>query len=282
MTPKNLNQRIQHFYDASSHLWEKVWGEHMHHGYYGSNGNSRRNHRAAQVNMIEQILEWGQMDNHVKHIVDIGCGIGGSSVYLSRKFNAHVTGITLSPVQAIRAQQRSATAKLDHSTKFIVADALLSPFQSGSFDLAWSLESAEHIPDKQRFINECAKLLRPGGYFLMATWCHRPTPPPLTPTEREYLNWIYDAYNLPVIISLEEYAEVAAISGLTNIEIADWTEAVQPFWFAVVRSALMPKNIAGLFQSGWPMLKGALAMPLMIQGYKSGLLRFGLFRGKKE
>lgn len=282
MTTGNLTQRIQHFYDASSHLWERAWGEHMHHGHYGSNGSSHHSHHGAQVNMIEQMLEWGQLDKPIDHIIDIGCGIGGSSIYLSQKFNARVTGITLSPVQALRARQRSYVAKLAHPPEFIVADALLSPFRPSTFDLVWSLESAEHIADKQGFVSQCVELLKPGGYFLMATWCHRPTPPTLTQTEREYLSWIYNAYNLPGIISVQKYAEVASISGLANIEIADWTGAIQPFWLAVIRSALMPKNIAGLFQSGWPVLKGALAMPLMIQGYKSGLLRFGLLKGKKE
>lgn len=37
-----LYQQIQQFYDASSGLWEQVWGEHMHHGYYGPAGNEKK------------------------------------------------------------------------------------------------------------------------------------------------------------------------------------------------------------------------------------------------
>lgn len=37
-----LTSQIQQFYDASSGLWEQVWGEHMHHGYYGVAGNEKK------------------------------------------------------------------------------------------------------------------------------------------------------------------------------------------------------------------------------------------------
>lgn len=81
-------------------------------------------------------------------MVDVGCGIGGSSRHIARKFGAKTTGITLSPVQASRAAAISHKAGLGRQCSFQVADALAQPFADNSFDLVWSLESGEHMPDK--------------------------------------------------------------------------------------------------------------------------------------
>lgn len=85
-----------------------------------------------------------------KSIVDVGCGIGGSSRYLARKFGAKCKGITLSPVQAQRAQQLADAQGLSAQISFQVADALNQPFPDGQFDLVWSMESGEHMPDKKK------------------------------------------------------------------------------------------------------------------------------------
>jgi tocopherol O-methyltransferase len=55
-----LNQRIRHFYDASSGLWERVWGEHMHHGYYEP-GQTGKDRRQAQIDLIDRVIQWGQI-----------------------------------------------------------------------------------------------------------------------------------------------------------------------------------------------------------------------------
>jgi tocopherol O-methyltransferase len=81
-------------------------------------------------------------------MVDVGCGIGGSSRHISRKYTCKANGITLSPVQAARAAELSAAAGLSERCSFQVADALQQPFADGSFDLVWSLESGEHMPGR--------------------------------------------------------------------------------------------------------------------------------------
>jgi tocopherol O-methyltransferase len=279
-----LQQQISRFYDASSELWEQVWGEHMHHGYYGATGTDRKERRQAQIDLIEELLTWAEV-RQAADILDVGCGIGGSSLYLAEKFNARATGITLSPVQANRARQRSQAAGIGDRTTFLVADALNMPFADESFDFVWSLESGEHMPDKQKFMQECYRVLKPGGRFLMATWCHRPATPPYHPTltqdEQQHLENIYRVYCLPYVISLPEYEAIAQNLGLRSIQTADWSAAVAPFWNVVIDSAFTPAAIVGLLRSGWTTIQAALSLGLMSRGYERGLVKFGLLTGQK-
>ncbi len=283
-----LYQQIQQFYDASSGLWEQVWGEHMHHGYYGPDGDQIKDRRQAQIDLVEQLLEWSQVQQ-AEHILDVGCGIGGSSLYLAQKFNAAVTGITLSSVQAARATERAqaagmaAKSPMQPSAQFQVADALNMPFADQSFDLVWSLESGEHMPDKVKFLQECYRLLKPGGRLIMATWCHRPTHSegPLTTDEQAHLAKIYRVYCLPYVISLPEYEAIARNLLFNNIRTTDWSQAVAPFWQVVIESVLSPEAIWGLLTAGWTTIQAALSLRLMADGYRRGLVRYGVLFATK-
>jgi tocopherol O-methyltransferase len=309
-----LYQQIQQFYDASSGLWEQVWGEHMHHGFYGPDGNLKKDRRQAQIDLIEELLEWAGVPSGAElcepyRILDVGCGIGGSTLYLTEKFGSvsgnnlrsdervdrdftrsgvqsnqisdlvTATGITLSPVQANRAAERAKIAGLESKVNFLVADALNMPFPDESFDLVWSLESGEHMPDKIKFLQECCRVLKPGGILILATWCHRPVGEitgELTDEERRELAEIYRVYALPYVISLPEYEEITRSLPFTSIRTADWSKAVAPFWDVVIDSAFTPSAIWGLLTSGWTTIQAALSLGLMSRGYQSGLIRFGL------
>ena len=279
-----LYQEIQEFYDASSNLWEGIWGEHMHHGYYGPDGNYKLDRRQAQIDLIDELLSWADgTANRPEKILDVGCGIGGSSLYLAEKFGANVTGITLSPVQANRAKERARAAGLQTSTDFQVANALDIPFADNSFDLVWSLESGEHMPDKLKFLHECYRVLKPGGKLIFVTWCHRPTTAatPLSPDERKHLADIYRVYCLPYVISLPEYTEIVAQTGFKDLRVADWSTAVAPFWDVVIDSTITPQAVIGLLKAGKKTIEAALSLRLMSEGYRSGLIRFGLVAATK-
>lgn len=280
--PASFTKRIQVFYDESSRLWEQVWGEHMHHGYYGDPIDSPQE---AQRVLIEKILEWGggpRTPLTPQSILDVGCGIGGSTLYLASKYRAVATGITLSPVQAKRAADRAAMAGLSEHVQFQVADALAMPFADNSFDLVWSLESGEHMPNKGQFLSECCRVLKPGGRLIVATWCHRDSNPPLTLQEKDHLAQLYRLYHLPYVISLSDYETLAQALPLQTLKTADWSRAVAPFWDDVVKSALNPQVLWGILTAGWKTVEGAMAIPLMMSGYSSGLIRYGLLTGIKQ
>ena len=281
-----LYQDIREFYDASSGLWEQIWGEHMHHGYYGKGGTYKLDRRQAQIELLEELLVWAGYDQHhaPQNIIDVGCGIGGSTLYLAQKFGSQATGITLSPVQVSRAKERATEAGLDNRLRFEVANALEMPFADHTFDLVWSLESGEHMPDKTKFLAECYRVLKPGGKMILATWCHRETNSlagELTSDEIAHLKEIYRVYCLPYVIALSEYRTIALECGFKNLTVDDWSVAVEPFWDVVIDSAITPQAIVGLVRAGWQTIQGALSLNLMSRGYARGLIRFGLICATK-
>ncbi|KXZ50245.1 hypothetical protein GPECTOR_17g883 [Gonium pectorale] len=269
----DLKSGIATFYDESSELWESMWGEHMHHGFYVK-GAPPKSNQQAQIDMIEETLK----------MVDVGCGIGGSSRYIARKFGCSANGITLSPKQAARANALSAAQGFGDRLQFRVGDALAQPFEDGSFDLVWSMESGEHMPDKPRFVSELARVCAPGGTVIVVTWCHRvlgPGEAALRPDEAELLERICEAYYLPAWCSVADYQRLFEEQGLADIRTRDWSEEVSPFWGAVIATALSGEGLAGLLRAGWTTIKGALVMPLMAEGFRRGLIKFVLITGRK-
>lgn len=275
-----LNQRIQHFYDRSTALWLDSWGEHMHHGYYGPDGKEAKDHAQAQADLALELLRWGGIES-ARRILDAGCGVGGSARLLAQMYDAEVLGCTLSPVQAEQGRKYNEAAGLEDKVEIRAQDMMALSPADGPFSLVWSMESAEHIREKQQMLELFHELLEPGGKLLMATWFHRPIPPELKPDEKKLLEGIYRYYHLPPMVSIPELEIMAKSSGFEQVETADWTNAVAPFWGAVMRSAFRWRSVKGLLKAGWPTLKGAWAMRYMIKGYRLGLIRFGILQGQK-
>ncbi|ONK55744.1 uncharacterized protein A4U43_C10F550 [Asparagus officinalis] len=167
---------------------------------------------------------------------------------------------------------------------FQVADALNQPFPDGEFDLVWSMESGEHMPDKIKFVSELARVAAPGATIIIVTWCHRDLSPEedsLKPEEKNLLNKICSAYYLPEWCSAADYVKIAQSLKLQDIKTADWSENVAPFWPAVIQSAFTWQGFTSLIRSGWKTIRGALVMPLMIEGYKKNLIKFAIITCRK-
>eukprot|EP00270_Netrium_digitus_P006721 TRINITY_DN1937_c0_g1_i2.p1 TRINITY_DN1937_c0_g1~~TRINITY_DN1937_c0_g1_i2.p1 ORF type:complete len:366 (+),score=49.01 TRINITY_DN1937_c0_g1_i2:84-1181(+) len=285
---QKLKEGIADFYNASSGVWEDIWGEHMHHGFYhGKTPRSLADHKLAQIEMIERSLAFAYVpddERRPKKIADIGCGIGGSSRYLGKKYGATVRGLTLSPFQAEMGNQKNDQQNLFPQVQLQVADAMQAPFPDGEFDLVWSMESGEHMPEKPKFVAELVRLVKPGGRIIIVTWCHRDLEEgetSLKPHELGLLQLICDTYYLPAWCSMADYVRLCTASGLQNVRSADWTENVTEFWPAVISTAFTWRGFIGLLKSGWATLQGALAMFLMVRGYSTGVIKFCIITGMK-
>jgi ubiquinone/menaquinone biosynthesis C-methylase UbiE len=97
------------------------------------------------------------------HVLDVCSGMGGPARWTASTRGSQVTGLdfTLSRVES--ARRLTALVKLDTQVDFVHGDATDMPFEPDRFDILLSQESWLHIPDKERLISECFRVLKPGG-----------------------------------------------------------------------------------------------------------------------
>ena len=282
----DLKKGIANFYDESSSIWLDVWGEHMHHGYYKTPDFG--DHQQAQIDMIDNSINWAYGGDLISigkptSMVDVGCGVGGSSRHLSRRFGCNGKGLSLSPYQIERAKKFTKEQHLENRLEYMVADAMKMPFAAQSFDLTWSMESGEHMPNKTDFMKELVRVTAPGGRVIVVTWCHRELregESSLSQKELRLLDRINDAYYLPAWVPASQYVQIAKQLNLEDVRFTDWSQYIAPFWKAVFQSSLRPRNFFRLLRTGRTTLKGAIATLYMLRGFTKGVVKFALITGR--
>lgn len=100
-----------------------------------------------------------------KRVLEVGCGHGGGASYLTRTFSpASYTGLDLNPAGIAFCTKRHQVPGLD----FVEGNAESLPFSDGSVDAVVNIESSSHYLHFDRFLDEVARVLRPGGHLLYA------------------------------------------------------------------------------------------------------------------
>ncbi|KAM7277823.1 hypothetical protein ACFE04_004957 [Oxalis oulophora] len=282
-----LQKGIKKLYDETSGPWEYVLSEHIHQGYYEPNA-PLVDLRDAQFRMIDEALRFAGISEDKskfpKNVVDVGCGLGGSSRYLGKKYGATCLGITLSPYQAQRANDVAAAEGLSDKVSFQVANALKQPFPDNHFDLVWSMESGEHMPEREKFVSELVRVAKPGGTIIIAAWCCRdlkPSEKSLQTWEKQILDKISAVYCLPEWCSVSDYVKLLKSQPVVDIKSDDWTQYVLPFWPQALRKAFSWKGIVSLLRNGFNTVKATWAALWMIDGYNKGVIKFGIVACRK-
>ncbi len=262
-------------------LLEKLWGEHVHLGYYNPI-NIRSDFRKAKEDFVHQLVSWSGLDNLPKgsRILDVGCGIGGSARILARDYGFDVIGVTISKQQVSRA--RELTPENINCT-FQVMDALDLKYDKGSFDGVWSVEAGPHMPDKQKYADEMLRVLRPGGVLAVADWNKRNLDnQPFNLFERLIMSQLLNQWSHP---------EFASISGFRNnllsskycgsdVDTDDWTLFTLPSWLeSIYEGFRRPQVVIGLGPRS--LIHGLREIPtilLMHFAFSRKMMQFGIFK----
>ena len=111
------------------------------------------------------------------HILDVGCGIGGSTRRLSHQTGCRVTGIDLSDEYIDAARRLTQRLSMQELVAFRACSALEMPFDDDSFDGAWSLQMNMNVEEKLSWLEEVHRVLKPGGRAVFYEVCaHENTP----------------------------------------------------------------------------------------------------------
>jgi MPBQ/MSBQ methyltransferase len=265
-------------------ILEFYWGEHIHLGHYGS-PPQRQDFLTAKADFVHEMARWGGLDKLPPGttVLDVGCGIGGSSRILAREYGFAVTGITISPQQVKRAQELTPE---DVTAQFAVDDAMALSFPDRSFDVVWSIEAGPHMPDKAVFARELLRVLKPGGILVVADWNQRDDrQKPLNFWEGAVMRQLLDQWAHPAFSSIEGFSELLQETGWVEGDVitADWTQETLPSWLdSIVQGIVRPQGWMRFGLSGF--LKSVREVPtllLMRLAFGAGLCRFGMFRAKR-
>ena len=270
-------------YDAwtQDKLLERLWGEHIHLGFYPP-GKNNIDFRKAKVQFVHELVKWSGLDKlpEGSRILDVGCGIGGSSRILAKYYGFNVTGITISPAQVKRARELT---PLGLNCNFEVMDALNLKYEDGSFDAVWSVEAGAHMNDKVKFADEMLRTIRPGGYLALADWNSRDLiayPPSFL--EKFVLNQLLEQWVHPNFISINEFGNVLrANKNSAGVVIAEnWNTYTNPSWYdSIIEGIRRPFAILSL--GPMAIIKSIREIPtilLMNWAFRKGLMEFGVYK----
>ena len=108
------------------------------------------------------------------HVVDAGCGVGGTAIHLANAHGCRVTGVNVNRLQLEIAQQKVVDAGVADRVSLEYADCGQSlPFADNTIDAVVNIESACHYSDRERFLREVQRILKPGGKIVAMDWMAR-------------------------------------------------------------------------------------------------------------
>jgi SAM-dependent methyltransferase len=102
-----------------------------------------------------------------QHILDIGCGLGGSARYIAGRFQCRVSGLDVTPPFVEAANKVSALAGMEDRVTVRHGDGQRMPYADGLFDGAYAQHVTMHVADRRKFFAEAFRVLRSGAFFAL-------------------------------------------------------------------------------------------------------------------
>lgn len=219
-------ERIVEYCDSCEIDYRLIWDLNkslaMHFGYWDDEAD---NFSQALERENEILAEKANIEKS-SIVLDAGCGVGGSAIYLAKKFGCTVIGITLSQKQADSSTKNAKESGVGHLAEFYKMDFSKTTFKDKYFDVVWAIESVCHADDKKSFIKEAFRVLKEGGRLVLADGFASKNQ--YDPSERSLMKKWLNGWGVNFLETSEYFKKYSKEAGFKNISFLDVTKNVIP------------------------------------------------------
>jgi 27-O-demethylrifamycin SV methyltransferase len=212
-------------YNRVTDAWQHLLGEDLHYGYFESPSLQLE----TATNALTQLLAANAALQPGMSVLDVGCGTGNPALVLAREYNCSVLGISVSEVGIQRARARASSSSMSHQVSFELRDGTATNLDAESFDRVWVMESSHLMPRKDLLLQECFRVLRPGGRLVLCDIVLlRPVPFSEFLAHQKDLLILDQVFGRAVMRPLSEYTRWAQEAGFCAITETDISHETMP------------------------------------------------------
>lgn len=263
------SERVRQYYEQTTEKsYLEGWARDVQGFHFGLADETTTSHAESLENTNAYLAERAGIQRSSR-VLDAGCGVGGSAIWLAKNFGCEVVGVTLVTRQVEIARQLAGEHGVDALVRFEQADMVSTPFSDAHFDVVWNLESMCHVISLDTYLSEVRRVLKDGGRFVCIDECRTErTVPELE--QRIVSGWALAPMRLPgeVVAGLER----AGFLGAEHVDLTQRAMLSAKAMFAMASRTLLKLRAEKVFLGkDDPVYSGHVDAALaMVEGMESG------------
>ena len=218
--------KIQKSYEQASLLYDLFWQKQkaasLHFGYW--DGQTKNLSQALALHKTK-LIEFAEVEK-VSKALDMGCGVGGGAFFLVENYQVEVVGVNISAAQINEAKENAKKKGLQERVRFLEADYLYTDLPDNTFDLVWAVESFFHCFDKEAFLKEVFRLLKPKGKLVMADYFIKNRAK--AAKDKQLIDTWFEGFHIPYLLNEKELREIGEGIGFKSVRFKEVSQQVLP------------------------------------------------------